>query len=180
MIKKSLFAFFLILMVAAPFFYARHTHSHVSTNEATVVQMTPRITNEIAELDKVNNPFLEKNETSLDLAKMQPFLKHSFPTLFNGEEFWIDAHFKETELKKIRAGQKAKITFDLYPQHKFKGIVESINSKSPVFSLAPTQTGPGNWIKMTEQVPVHIKVIDFDRNYPLRMGISATVSIEIR
>lgn len=164
MIKKSLLAFFLILMVAAPFFYGRHKHLYVRTKNANVVEMTPQIT------------VIEKNKLTLDLAKMQPHVT----TLLNSEEFWIDAHFKETELKKIRAGQKAKITFDLYPKHKFKGIVESINSNGTVFSLAPTQNAPGNWIKMTEQVPVRIKVIDFDRNYPLRMGISATVSIEIR
>lgn len=100
--------------------------------------------------------------------------------LISDQEFWIDANFKETELRSIQPGQKAKVKIDMYPKHIFTGVVESISGGTgSVFSLLPPQNATGNWVKVTQRIPVRIRIIDVDPKYPLRIGASATVSLHI-
>lgn len=100
--------------------------------------------------------------------------------LISDEEFWADANFKETQLEKIKPGQSAIIETDLYPGHEFKGIVESISGGAgTAFSLLPAQNATGNWVKVTQRVPVRIKVLNPDAQFPLRIGISANVTVNL-
>jgi membrane fusion protein (multidrug efflux system) len=93
-------------------------------------------------------------------------------------EFWIDANFKETELRYVQLGQEAVIENDVYPGKKFKGIVESISGASGnAFSLLPPQNATGNWVKITQRVPVRVRVQNPEPNFPLRVGTSSTVTI---
>jgi membrane fusion protein (multidrug efflux system) len=94
------------------------------------------------------------------------------------QEYWVDANFKETELKQVRPGQKAIIKSDVYPDHPFHGVVQSVSGGSgTAFSLLPPQNATGNWVKVTQRVPVRIKVEDPDPRYPLRIGTSASVKV---
>jgi membrane fusion protein (multidrug efflux system) len=98
-------------------------------------------------------------------------------------QFWIDANFKETELARIRPGQPVSIKVDMYPGVKFSGSVESINGASGVaFSLLPPQNASGNWVKITQRVPVRIRVKTEgkteDAQHPLLVGTSADVSVD--
>ncbi|HEX2549811.1 MAG TPA: HlyD family secretion protein [Gammaproteobacteria bacterium] len=105
---------------------------------------------------------------------------HPVFALISDQEFWVDANFKETELKSIKLGQKAKIHIDMYPRHEFTGFVESISGGTgTVFSLLPPQNATGNWVKVTQRIPVRIRVVNVDPKYPLRIGSSATVSLHI-
>lgn len=100
--------------------------------------------------------------------------------LISDQTFWIDANFKETELGKIHPQQQADIVIDMYPKHHFTGIVESISGGSgSAFSLLPPQNATGNWVKVTQRVPVRVRVVNPDANFPLRIGTSATVTIRI-
>jgi len=95
------------------------------------------------------------------------------------EAWWVDAHFKETELSRIRPGQKATIKIDLYPHKTFHGIVESISPGSgSAFSLLPAENATGNWIKVTQRFTVKISIQDPDASYPFRMGASSVVKID--
>jgi membrane fusion protein (multidrug efflux system) len=99
--------------------------------------------------------------------------------LVDNHQYWVDANFKETELQKIHSGQKAKIALDMYPDHIFHGVVESLSDGSgTAFSLMPPQNAIGNWVKVTQRVPVKILITDPDPNYPLRIGTTATVTID--
>lgn len=99
--------------------------------------------------------------------------------LISNQKYWVDANFKETELKNIKIGQKVKIIVDMYPTYKFRGEVESISGGSgSAFSLLPPQNAAGNWIKITQRVPVKVRVINPDSNYPLKIGTTATVVID--
>lgn len=99
--------------------------------------------------------------------------------LISDHSFWIDANFRETELEKIRPNQKADIVVDMYPHHHFTGIIESISGGTgSVFSLLPPQNATGNWVKVTQRVPVRIRIINTDPHFPLRIGTSATVNIQ--
>lgn len=99
--------------------------------------------------------------------------------LISNQKYWLDANFKETELKNIKIGQKVKIAIDMYPACKFKGEVESISGGSGnAFSLLPPQNATGNWIKITQRIPIKVRVINPDPKYPLRVGTTATVIID--
>lgn len=98
--------------------------------------------------------------------------------LVENREFWVDANFKETEFSHLHSGQSADVVIDMYPGHHFKGTVESISSGSgSAFALLPPENATGNWVKVTQRVPVRIHIADPDPKYPLRIGTSATVTV---
>ncbi|MHB1947097.1 MAG: HlyD family secretion protein [Gammaproteobacteria bacterium] len=98
--------------------------------------------------------------------------------LINNGEYWVDTNLKETDLKNIKPGQKADIHIDMYPGHRFKGVVVSISGGSgTAFSLLPPQNATGNWVKVTQRVPVRVRVVNMDPQHPLRIGTSANVQI---
>jgi membrane fusion protein (multidrug efflux system) len=98
--------------------------------------------------------------------------------VISDREFWVEANFKETQLREIRPGQEATIRVDMYPDHPFHGVVQSLSGGSgSAFSLLPPQNATGNWVKVTQRVPVRITVRDPDPGYPLRIGTTATVKV---
>lgn len=100
--------------------------------------------------------------------------------LISDTEFWADTNFKETSLEKIRLGQSAIIKVDMYPDHPFKGVVESISGGSgTAFSLLPPENATGNWVKVAQRVPVRVHILNMDPRYPLRIGTSSTVTIKV-
>ncbi len=93
-------------------------------------------------------------------------------------KFWLSANFKETQLQRIKVGQKATLTVDMYPKHEFKGVVESISAGSgTAFSLLPAENATGNWVKVTQRIPVKIVILNPSKKFPLRVGSSATVIV---
>lgn len=95
--------------------------------------------------------------------------------------FHIDANFKETELAGIHPGQNADIEIDMYPGRHFKGTVQSLSGATgTAFSLLPPQNATGNWVKIAQRVPVRIKIAQTDAAYPLRIGATATVSVQLK
>jgi membrane fusion protein (multidrug efflux system) len=98
--------------------------------------------------------------------------------IVSDQEYWVDANFKETQLKEIRPGQHAEIKSDVYPDRIFHGTVQSVSGGSgSAFSLLPPQNATGNWVKVTQRVPVRIRVEDPDPQRPLRIGTTATVKV---
>lgn len=96
-------------------------------------------------------------------------------------QWWVDANFKETDLKRIKVGQPAEVTVDIYPGHIYKGIVQGISLGSgAAFSLLPPENATGNWVKVTQRFPVRVNIIDPDPKFPLRVGASSVVTIDTR
>ncbi|MDP1836767.1 MAG: efflux RND transporter periplasmic adaptor subunit [Chlamydiales bacterium] len=98
------------------------------------------------------------------------------------DKAWVDANFQETQLKRIRIGQPAHMTFDMFGKNvKFVGKVVGISSGTgSIFSLIPPQNATGNWIKIVQRVPVRIALNLKDRaEYPLLLGLSAEVSVDV-
>ncbi|MCT2558976.1 HlyD family secretion protein [Tsuneonella sp. YG55] len=90
---------------------------------------------------------------------------------------YIEANFKETQLARMAIGQPAEITFDAYPDVKLKGHVEAIGAGTgSEFSILPAQNATGNWVKVTQRVPVRI-VIDSKSPRPLIAGLSTGVTV---
>lgn len=97
------------------------------------------------------------------------------------DSFHIDANFKETELAGIHPGQDVDIRIDMYPGQYFKGTVESLSGGTgTAFSLLPPQNATGNWVKIAQRVPVRIKFAPTDADHPLRIGATATVSVQLK
>ena len=94
---------------------------------------------------------------------------------------WVDANFKEVQLRHLRIGQPAEVRSDLYGgAFLFHGRVRGMSAGTgAAFSLLPAQNASGNWIKVVQRVPVRIQIDDGDLvKSPLRVGLSATVTVD--
>jgi membrane fusion protein (multidrug efflux system) len=97
------------------------------------------------------------------------------------DDIWVSANYKETQLEKVKPGQKVKIKVDTYSGKSFSGKVESIMSGTgAVFSLFPPENATGNYVKIVQRVPVKI-VLDqnTDPEHILRIGMSVVPTILI-
>jgi membrane fusion protein (multidrug efflux system) len=98
------------------------------------------------------------------------------------DQLWVEANFKESELRDIRVGQPAKIEADMYGgkvvfHGKVMGLAAGTGS---AFSLLPAQNASGNWIKVVQRVPVRIALDPKElAAHPLRVGLSATAQVDI-
>ena len=101
-------------------------------------------------------------------------------TIVRSDASWVEANFKETDLADMRVGQPATVTFDAYPDVELRGHVASIGAGTgSEFSLLPAQNANGNWVKVTQRVPVRI-AIDQASPRPLIAGISTDVVVYTR
>ncbi len=94
---------------------------------------------------------------------------------------WVDANFKEVQLRHLRIGQPAQVRSDLYGgSFIFHGHVKGMAAGTgAAFALLPAQNASGNWIKVVQRVPVRIQIDDNDlKKSPLRVGLSATVTVD--
>ena len=106
-------------------------------------------------------------------------------TLFsvvNDNSLFITANFKETQLDKIRNGQKVEIDVDAYPDIKFEGSVYNFSPATGAkFSLLPPDNATGNFVKVVQRVPVKIKIDGSKENLAkLRPGMSVSVSVRVK
>ncbi|MFB3926429.1 MAG: HlyD family secretion protein [Syntrophales bacterium] len=98
------------------------------------------------------------------------------------DSVWVTANYKETQLARIRKGQKVKIKVDTYPGKTFYGKVDSIMAGTgSVFSLFPPENATGNFVKVVQRIPVKI-VLDqgTDPDHVLRVGMSVIPTIMVR
>jgi membrane fusion protein (multidrug efflux system) len=99
-------------------------------------------------------------------------------TIVASNRSWIEANFKETDLAHMRVGQPAEITFDAYPELKLRGKVSSIGAGTgSEFSVLPAQNANGNWVKVTQRVPVRIAITDKPKRAMIA-GLSAHVRVD--
>jgi membrane fusion protein (multidrug efflux system) len=97
-------------------------------------------------------------------------------------DVFIDANFKETQLKRIRPGQPVKISVDAYGHRKFAGVVDSISpAAGSVFTLLPPDNATGNFTKIVQRLPVRIRVPkDVATQHLLRAGMSVYATVDTR
>lgn len=99
-------------------------------------------------------------------------------TIVTDGKGWVEANFKETDLARMRVGQPAEIRFDAYPGLRVKGRVASIGAGTgSEFSVLPAQNASGNWVKVTQRVPVRIEIIEKPKRQMIA-GLSAYVRID--
>jgi membrane fusion protein (multidrug efflux system) len=97
-------------------------------------------------------------------------------------DVFIDANYKETQLKRIRPGQPVKISVDAYGHRKFAGIVDSISpAAGSVFTLLPPDNATGNFTKIVQRLPVRIRVPkEVAKQNLLRAGMSVYTTVDTR
>jgi membrane fusion protein (multidrug efflux system) len=111
-----------------------------------------------------------------DVVKPQEQL---FPFI-ESTHWWVEANFKETDIALIEPGMHAVVTVDTYGDKKFQGRVESLSrGAAAAFSLLPPQNTTGNWVKVTQRIPVRIRMLEQDPKYPFRLGASVTAAIDV-
>lgn len=99
-------------------------------------------------------------------------------TIMASERNWIEANFKETDLTNMRVGQPARVTLDAYPDLVINGKVASIGAGTgSEFSVLPAQNASGNWVKVTQRVPVRIS-LQVPEGQTLIAGLSAHVRVD--
>jgi membrane fusion protein, multidrug efflux system len=98
-------------------------------------------------------------------------------------EMYVNANFKEVQLKKVRPGQSVELESDLYGKKVvFHGVVEGFNGGTgAAFALIPAQNATGNWIKVVQRLPVRIRLNpDELAAHPLRVGLSMNAKVDLR
>jgi len=95
---------------------------------------------------------------------------------------WITGNFKETQLNRMRGGDKAQISLDAYPGLNLRGHVDSVQLGSgSKFTAFPPENATGNYVKIVQRVPVKILIDSgLDPTLPLPLGISATPTVTVR
>ncbi|ASW08482.1 HlyD family secretion protein [Rhizobium sp. 11515TR] len=100
---------------------------------------------------------------------------------FVPDEVWITANFKETQLTDMRPGQPVDITIDAYPNHTLHGKVASVQPGSgTAFSLLPAENATGNYVKVTQRVPVKIIVDRWPADVAIGPGMSVVPTVTVR
>ena len=95
---------------------------------------------------------------------------------------WIDANFKEVQLRRIRVGQPVTVHADVYASDiEYHGKVAGLGAGSgSAFALLPAQNASGNWIKIVQRVPVRILLDAAEvKSHPLRIGLSTVVQVDV-
>jgi membrane fusion protein (multidrug efflux system) len=98
------------------------------------------------------------------------------------DQLWVDANFKEVQLRNIRIGQPVKLTADVYGKKvEYKGEVSGLGiGTGAAFALLPAQNATGNWIKVVQRVPVRIALDPQQvQANPLRVGLSMDVTVDV-
>ena len=98
------------------------------------------------------------------------------------DQVWVDANFKEVQLRKIRLGQPVRLTADVYGKRvEYKGRVAGLGvGTGAAFSLLPAQNATGNWIKVVQRVPVRVALDPAQlAAHPLRVGLSMEAVVDV-
>jgi membrane fusion protein, multidrug efflux system len=98
-------------------------------------------------------------------------------------QVWVEANFKETQLRDMRLGQPVELTADVYGgKVAYHGVVAGLGAGTgSAFALLPAQNASGNWIKVIQRVPVRVTLDAKEvAEHPLRVGLSMEVKVDVR
>lgn len=96
-----------------------------------------------------------------------------------GQNFWIEANFKEDQLAHMRLGQKATISIAAYPGKTWQARITSLSpGTGNSFALLPAENATGNWVKVVQRLPIELAFDDTTESLPLFAGLSAEVTVD--
>ena len=118
-----------------------------------------------------------ENADNLQVGQMA-VLGVGMVSLVHSTTAWVEANFKEKDVGRMVPGQHAVVEVDAYPGKKFEGHVQSIGAGTgSQFSILPAQNANGNWVKVTQRVPVRI-VFEGNPADPMIAGLSVVATVE--
>jgi len=169
--------------------HAHEAFSKAQDEDLVVTTPTVKLRGAAAQLDKatedrVKTHVLSPGDGWVSNVRLRPGAVVASGTpafaLVENSAWWVAANFKETDLARIKPGQPATISLDMYPGYTINGAVESISPGSgALFSVLPPENATGNWVKVTQRFPVRVKITsEPDADRPLRVGASATVTVD--
>lgn len=101
--------------------------------------------------------------------------------MFVPDDIWVTANFKETQITDMRPDQPVDIEIDAYPGRKIQGTVASVQPGSgTAFSLLPAQNATGNYVKVTQRIPVKIVVKNWPTDVSIGPGMSIVPTVTVR
>jgi membrane fusion protein (multidrug efflux system) len=101
--------------------------------------------------------------------------------MFVPDDIWVVANYKETQLARMRPGQRVEFSIDAYPDRKLVGHVESVQPGSgTAFSLLPAENATGNFVKVVQRVPVKIVADQWPADLPIGPGMSVVPWTKVR
>jgi membrane fusion protein (multidrug efflux system) len=153
--------------------------AQIQRAEATIA--TRRAALEKARLQLTYSHIYAPGTGKIGKTNLQPgqFIQPGQPlfTIVNNEEFWIIANFKETQLKSLKLGQPVEIEIAGYPDEKITGRITSFSEATGAkFSILPPDNASGNYVKVTQRVPVRI---DFESTPQLKQLLKAGLSVNV-
>jgi membrane fusion protein (multidrug efflux system) len=98
------------------------------------------------------------------------------------DQVWVDANFKEVQLRRMRVGQPVTLTADAYGSKvEYRGHVSGLGAGTgAAFALLPAQNATGNWIKVVQRLPVRIELErPLPAEHPLRVGLSMHATVQL-
>ena len=98
-------------------------------------------------------------------------------------DIWVDANFKETQLRYLRIGQRVELKVDMYGgKHIFEGRISGFTmGTGSTLALLPPQNATGNFVKVVQRLPVRIDIVDYDPDkLPLFVGLSVEPSVDLK
>lgn len=115
--------------------------------------------------------------------KLQPgeYVNQGEPvfSIIVSDSVWVEANFKETQLTWMREGQRAYVVADAYPDIEWPSVVTAIAPATGAeFAVLPPQNATGNWVKVVQRIPVHLRVEPLQGMPQLRAGMTVTVGVE--
>ena len=166
-------------------------NSQVTTSQAQIRKAQAAVETRMAALDlselrlsyckiyaPVNGRIGKRNlEVGQYVQPGQPLM-----TVVNSDKFWVVANFKETQLADMKEGQEVSVKLDGYPDVDIKGKIASFSlATGSKFSLLPPDNATGNFVKITQRVPVKIE-LDDDAKYKsiLKAGLSVDVEVKVK
>ena len=165
--------------------------SNQALTDGTTIEAHPSV---LAAAAKVREAYLGAHRAAL-LAPVDGYVaKHTVQlgqrvaagtplmSLIALNQLWVDANFKEVQLRNIRIGQPVMLTADIYGKKvEYKGTVAGLGAGTgAAFALLPAQNATGNWIKVVQRVPVRVALdpAELAKN-PLRVGLSMEATVDI-
>ncbi|MEJ6008896.1 HlyD family secretion protein [Novosphingobium aquae] len=99
--------------------------------------------------------------------------------VMTGTRYWVEANFKENQLRYMRLGQPVTIHIDAFPDEELTGRIASFSpGTGNSFSVLPAENATGNWVKVTQRLPVEIAVDRLPKDLPLHAGLSVKVTVD--
>lgn len=163
---------------------SRTTYNQVSVQKATIMQREADLEN--AKLALSYTAVIAATDGILNKTNVQvgQFVQAG-QALFNlvlDEAPWVVANFKETQLTKMKIGQKVLVTVDAFPDHEFEAKLTSFSPATGArFALLPPDNASGNFVKVVQRLPVKIEFVDAkdERIQSLRPGMNVAVDVHL-